>query len=140
MEIPSSLQLDELFFPLQDVRANPLHDQQGDRTGTVINFAQQVQKIEGQPGRYAVSLAVNSDNENSKNPPYTFSIEAYAVITLRDAIVDAATEPAVVLAAGMPVLVGALRERVAELTSRAPWGRFLINLVPVQLPMPVVPR
>jgi hypothetical protein len=29
----------------------------------------------------------------------------------------------------MQVVVGAIRERLADLTSRAPWGRFLMGVV-----------
>jgi len=27
--------------------------------------------------------------------------------------------------------MGAIRERIAHLTSRAPWGRFLVNSIPL---------
>jgi hypothetical protein len=134
MEPLSSLQLEELFFPLQNVQANPEHDQQGERAGTLLQITQQVAKIEGQPGKYALIVAVRSDNENSKNAPYVFVIEGYAVITVSGAL-DEATQPALVQTTGFPILVGAIRERLAELTSRAPWGRFLMNavaLVPTQ--------
>ena len=30
-----------------------------------------------------------------------------------------------------PIIMGAIRERIAHLTGRAPWGRFLINLIPL---------
>ena len=36
MDKPFPLQLDEVFFPVQEVRANPEHDPTGDRTGTRI--------------------------------------------------------------------------------------------------------
>ena len=138
MDNPSSLQLEELFFPLQEVQANPAHNQQGERAGTQLHFTQQVAKIEGQPSKYALSVTVRSDNENSKNAPYTFVIEGYAVISVHGKL-DAATEPALVLTTTFPIVVGAIRERLAELTSRAPWGRFLMNmiaLVPTQTDSP----
>jgi hypothetical protein len=53
------------------------------------------------------------------------------VIIARDGAVDAQQEPAMVVALGTQILVGAVRERLADLSSRAPWGRFLLNVINV---------
>jgi hypothetical protein len=132
---PSALQLEELFFPMQDVRANPEHNQQGERAGTRLHVAHQLAPIDGKPGRYALNITVRSDNVNSRNAPYDFAIEGYAVISML-ASGDKATEPAAVLAAGLPAVTGAIRERLAELTARAPWGRFLLNFDEVSPALP----
>jgi hypothetical protein len=132
---PSALQLEELFFPMQDVRANPEHNQQGERAGTRLHVAHQLAPIDGKPGKYALSVSVRSDNENSKNAPYAFAIEGYAVISTPETR-KIATEHAAVLLAGLPVVKGAIRERIAELTSRAPWGRFLLNFDEVTRALP----
>jgi hypothetical protein len=54
VENTTQLQLEDLLFPLQEVRTNQGHDVNGDRAGTQLQYGQQVQKMEGQPGRYAL--------------------------------------------------------------------------------------
>ena len=130
MENTPQLQLEELLFPLQEVRSNQGHDPAGDRAGTQLDFGQQLQKMEDQPGRYILMVSVKTNNETSKNPPYQFAIEAYAVLNVTGAT-DQAAEQAVITANGFPMIMGAIRERIAHLTSRAPWGRFLVNSIPL---------
>lgn len=130
MENTPQLQLEELLFPLQEVRSNQSHDPAGDRAGTQLEFGQQLQKMEDQPGRYVLMVSVKTNNETSKNPPYQFSIEAYAVLNVKGAA-DQAAEQAMITANGYPMIMGAIRERLAQLTSRAPWGRFLVNTIPL---------
>ncbi|MFO1505450.1 MAG: hypothetical protein U1F39_16790 [Steroidobacteraceae bacterium] len=130
MENTPQLQLEELLFPLQEVRSIQSHDPQGDRSGTQLEFGQQLQKMEDQPGRYVLMVSVKTNNETSKNPPYQFSIEAYAVLNVKGAA-DQAAEQAMITANGFPMIMGAIRERLAQLTARAPWGRFLVNSIPL---------
>ena len=131
MDNPATLQLEELLFPLQEVRSNQTHDPNGDRTGTQLEFGQQLQKLDGQPGRYALMVSVSTNNTSSKNPPYTFKIEAYAILVVTGAA-DEAAEQKVITSNGFPIVMGAIRERIAHLTGRAPWGRFLVNTIPLQ--------
>ena len=130
MENTPQLQLEELLFPLQEVRSNQNHDVNGDRAGTQLEFGQQLQKMEDQPGRYVLMVSVKTNNETSKNPPYQFAIEAYAVLNVTGAA-DQAAEQTVITANGFPMIMGAIRERIAHLASRAPWGRFLVNSIPL---------
>ena len=130
MENTPQLQLEELLFPLQEVRSNQGHDPAGDRAGTQLEFGQQLQKMEDQPGRYVLMVSVKTNNETSKNPPYQFSIEAYAVLNVTGAA-DQAAEQLLITSNGFPMIMGAIRERLANLTSRAPWGRFLVNSIPM---------
>jgi hypothetical protein len=130
VENTPQLQLEELLFPLQEVRSNQSHDPAGDRAGTQLEFGQQLQKMEDQPGRYILMVSVKTNNETSKNPPYQFAIEAYAVLNVTGAA-DQAAEQAVITSNGFPMIMGAIRERIAHLTSRSPWGRFLVNAIPL---------
>jgi preprotein translocase subunit SecB len=130
VEETPQLQLEELLFPLQEVRSNQSHDPAGERAGTQLEFGQQLQKMEDQPGRYVLMVSVKTNNETSKNPPYQFSIEAYAVLVVKGAA-DQAAEQLLITSNGFPMIMGAIRERIAHLTSRAPWGRFLVNSIPL---------
>ena len=112
MENTPQLQLEELLFPLQEVRSNQGHDPAGDRAGTQLEFGQQIQKMEDQPGRYVLMVSVKTNNETSKNPPYQFSVEAYAVLNVTGAA-DQAAEQLLITSNGFPMIMGAIRERKA---------------------------
>lgn len=127
--------LEDLLFPVLEVRTNPKHDTQGERAGTLLQYGQQIQKVEGQPGRFGLVVSVRTDDANSKNPPYTFNVEAYAIFNLGEGAVDNEETAKRVVQNGLPMVMGAIRQKIAELTARAPWGRFLINSV--GLPEPV---
>lgn len=133
---PLPLRLEDLFFPLQSVRANPQHDLAGARDGTLIKISQQLERVEGQPGKYVVNVAIQSDDDASTNAPYVFAFEAYAVLAVQDGAAPQPNEQGLALLAGTQIVVGAVRERLADLTSRAPWGRFLLNVVNVVAPKP----
>ena len=134
MEDSGLLQLEELLFPVVEVRTNGSHDPAGERAGTLLQYGQQLQKIEGQPGRYGLMVSVRSDNERSKNPPYAFAIEAHAVYSIQGGTLDEQAQAAKILANGVVIVMGAIREQLASITARGPWGRFLINAVPLQDP------
>lgn len=123
------LLIDQLLFPIVELRTNGKHDQQGNLSGTQLKYGHQVQKLENQPGRYAVILQVRTDNDTSVNPPYDFVIEAYAIFVVNGGTDEGDANARLVLQNGLPIVMGAIRERVADITSRAPWGRFLINSV-----------
>lgn len=125
------LSLEDIMYPLQEVQTNQGHDPNGDRAGTQLQYGNQIQKLEGAPGRFAVAVSVRTDNGRSKNPPYTFAIEAYAIMNVSGTTDEAAMQQ-LLTTNGVPLIVGAIRERLAHLTGRAPWGRFLINVIPLQ--------
>lgn len=128
MDTPFPLRLEELFFPIQEVRANSEHDPQGDRGATNLKQSFNVQPIDAQPGVYGVELIVECDRETSRNPPYFFQLQVYGIMRI-DGLLDPAASLALVTSTGFSVLVGAARERLLELTSRAPWGRFMMGVV-----------
>ncbi len=123
------LMIDQLLFPIVELRTNSKHDQQGNLSGTQLQYGHQVQKVDNAPGKYALILSVRSDNDKSVNPPYDFAIDAYAIFIVQGGSDGADANSLFVLHNGLSVVMGAIRERLAELTSRAPWGRFLINAV-----------
>jgi hypothetical protein len=129
MATAPQLLLEELLFPVLELRTNPAHNQQGDRAGTQLQYGQQVQRLEGEGNRYGLMVSVRSDPETSKNPPYNFTVEAYAIFAASGVEPNTEASSDLVLKNGLPIVMGAIRERLAELSARAPWGRFLINTV-----------
>lgn len=128
MENAPQLLLEDLLFPILEMRTNPQHDVQGDRAGTQLQYGQQMQKLEGSANRYGLMVSVRTDNEASKNPPYAFLVESYAILVVNNPGTDEEVQK-LVQENGLSMVLGAVRERIAELTARAPWGRFLINTV-----------
>jgi hypothetical protein len=124
------LSLEDIMFPLQEVQTNQGHDPNGDRAGTQLQYGNQIQKLEGAPGRFAVAVSVRTDNGRSKNAPYTFAVEAYAIVNVTGTTDEAAMQQ-ILTTNAFPIIMGAIRERIAHLTGRAPWGRFLINVIPL---------
>lgn len=125
-----ALQLDELFFPVQEVRANPEHDPNGLRTDTQVNQSVNAFAIDEAAGRYGVTLEISTNRETSVNPPYFFVLHAYAAMRA-DPQLDVATRQFMVQANGQTILVGAARERLLDLSSRGPWGRALLGTLPI---------
>jgi hypothetical protein len=137
VETTALLQLEEMLFPVMEMHTNAKHDLQGERAGTLLQYGQELQRIDGQPGKYGLMISVRSDNEKSKNPPYSFAIEAHAILSVVNGSPGTEDELAFVRNSGLPLVMGAIRERLADMTARAPWGRFLINAVPVQEPLQI---
>jgi preprotein translocase subunit SecB len=126
---------EDMLFPVLEMSVNTKHDPKSERAGTQLLVNHQLTKLGGGDSRYGLAMAVGSDNQNSVNPPYKFLVEVYAIIIVKDSNLDPEAEGRQVVANGMSILMGSARERIAELTARAPWGRFLIN--PTLLTEPV---
>lgn len=127
------VQLDEVFFPVQEVRANPEHDPSGPPTDTQVNQSVDAWAIDEAAGLYNVTLEISTDRETSVNPPYFFVLQAFAAMRA-DPRLDAETRQSMVHAHGQSILVGAARERLLDLSARGPWGRFLLGTLPVAMP------
>ncbi len=121
------LQLERYFFTHQEVRANPAYDQAGDRRGTHILTDHKVNKLE-EKGFYAVEFSVWDDQQNSVNQPYFFKLSVFGVFTITSDIPDE-TSVALVGTAGLQLMIGVVRERLAELTSRGPWATLHLNVI-----------
>jgi hypothetical protein len=123
------LMIEDLLFPTLEVRTNEKHDARGERSGTQLKYGQQIEKIQGSENRYGLVISVSTDNETSVNPPYRFVVEAYAIFVVNNQGEDLEAARRLVVDNGTPMVIAAIRERLAEVTARAPWGRFLINTI-----------
>jgi preprotein translocase subunit SecB len=117
--------LEQLFYPIQEVRAIPSHDPQGNLNGTAVSVNANTTPLEGRKGAHAVDVIVTSDESKSENAPYSFRIHAFATFVMEVAEAD----PSLAATAVFTMLVGAIRERLASLTSRGPWAVFQLQPV-----------
>lgn len=125
---PHPVELMNYFFPEQNVRANPRHDPEKD-TVMVSKVHHNLTRlpIEGET-RYACDLTLELDEEESENPSYFYSIQAYGIFAITDHDFDEQNADHQVLLTATQILTGVTRERVAEVTSRGPWGPVLIRI------------
>jgi hypothetical protein len=87
---------------------------------------------------FAVDVGIDLDEEHSVNPPYFFSISAFAIL-VSDQDVPRELALTVANATGFTMLVGAIREHLASVTARGPWDQFLLGPVTFpQSPAPIV--
>ncbi len=124
-----SWRLENYFFPHQEVRANPAHDLNGSRLGSRLSSSFNIVAIEGRPDAVGVEASIALDESQSENPPYFFTISAFGILTTDLEMTDQLRAQAAGL--GINLLIGAMRERLATLTARAPWGVFVFGPIPL---------
>lgn len=124
------LQLERYFFPHQEVIANPDYIVDGRKDGSKLKSEVNIDSIEGKKGAFAVEVTISLDKETSDNPAYFFRIQAYGLF---NDVSDLPREDAQAFAetAGVAILVGAIRERLADMTCRGPWGTYMMGLAPL---------
>ena len=129
---PRDLNLRQYFFPMQNVAANPEFDsdkehgsQFGLETDLSIHFDDEHARY-----RFTLLLTMRSDDEcdGCDNDPYTYEIAAVGIFDYypsdgqRHSEDEITTIERDVTMMGCTVLLGAVRERFVEMTSRGPWG------------------
>lgn len=128
-----TLRLETYFFPHQEVRANPDYDPNGNRSGSQVSLAIKHGRIEGRENAIACELMAQLDKDASENPPYFFRVDAFAIVAVDSGALDSQIEQAAV-DAGVRILVGAVREHLASMTGRGPWGPFFWGIVMLKRP------
>lgn len=124
---PHPIQLEQLVFLRSSVIAVAEHvPSPGLPTEPPQNHIQ-VDKIEGQPGRYSVTMKTLVNPSMDKASPYCVDMECLAVL-LADATLNEDEALRGVTITGHSVLFGAIREAVAWITGRQPYGPILLGL------------
>ena len=137
MSEPSLLHVEEMYFPVLELRTLNTHNNSGERSGTIVKFGRNVQKLDARPGKYALAMSVATNDEESRNAPYKFHVEAFAVVSITGTPLEGEAATKFIENAGAPILMGAIREKVSELTAGAPFGRFLLKPIPLGEPMEI---
>ncbi|MFZ5510782.1 MAG: hypothetical protein ACOZCP_12085 [Pseudomonadota bacterium] len=135
------LRLEQYFFTEIQVRANPDFKPAGTLVGSHVDVRSNAGVIEDRTDHYFVDCVVSLDETKSENPPYFFRVNAFGILNASDPdLTDDVAKQHLVRSAGAQVLIGAIRELVAELTSRGPWGVFVVPIIPIAPPMPTAPE
>jgi len=126
------MRLENIFFPHQEVRAIPTHNIEGERDGSRVTFTNVLSAIQGREDAFGIEITMKLDEEKSKNPPYLFTISVFGVFVAENNVDVIKPElKAQMEIAATQIVVGAIRERLSSITSRAPWGAFTLGVVPL---------
>lgn len=123
------LQLKSYFFTHQEVVANPDHIEDPESKHQFdYRFQTHINKIDDD--EYGVQLAVSLDRESNDNPAYFFTLSVFAIVQIQ-AKLDESQADVLIKASCVPVLIGVIRERLSEMTSRGPWEVKVMDFVPL---------
>lgn len=128
-ELP--IQLERYFFPHQEVIANHEFIQDKDGTHTHTDINSNLSPVPEQKGKYGIDVQLVLNQEKSNNPPYFFKIIVFGVFTLNETEIDPENFERLIRETGSSILIGAARERLAEITSRGPWPAQQLGIVPL---------
>lgn len=124
-------QLDTIFYPKLSIEANQNHDENKE---WVVQPNLEL-KIFLDPRRTVMAvLEMTFVDFAGNNLPYDISIEAFAGFRLSepaksDSSKDTKEAMTAIREAAIGILVGSMREYVAMITSRQPWGIFMLPTV-----------
>lgn len=123
---PFPLQLEQLFFTRSVVLAVSDHKPNGDQIGPPDNSIN-INKIDGMPSHFEAVMRSTMNLQAHPDQPYVIDMEAVAIFAV-DATLSEEEAGRGVTITGHSVLFGAIRESVAWLTSRQPYGAVLLGL------------
>lgn len=121
------IQLDHVLFTRSSVIAVPEHRPEPKRLEVGPTNTVNITKIDGEPGHYGVSMTVIMNPQGDKASPYMIDMEVHAEFTADDTLTEEEAKRGILIN-GHSVLYGAIREAVAWLTSRQPYGPLMLGL------------
>lgn len=130
---PIPVSLERYFFTTQSVIANPDHDINNEFTKFHLKIENNLSLLPEQNNRYGIEVTVTLDKENSNNAPYDVNVTAFGVIQVIDDKTDQNEIDYLLKISGPQMMIGVIRERIAEMTSRGPWPTAHLNFIPIQI-------
>lgn len=130
---PIPVSLERYFFTTQSVIANPDHDINNGFTKFHLKIENNLSLLSEQNNRYGIEVTVSLDKENSNNAPYDVNVTAFGVIQVIDDKTDQNEIDYLLKVSGPQMMIGVIRERIAEMTSRGPWPTAHLNFIPIQI-------
>jgi len=130
------LRLESYFFTHQEAIANPEFLQNADKKPSIdiIVNGGIIRLDDSNNGyRYGLTVHVELDKEKSENSPYFFSITAFGIISIKPDVQSYQSIESLVETSGTQLLLGAIRERLADMTSRGPWTFVQLDFIPLTM-------
>lgn len=128
------LRLENYFFTHQEAIANPEFLQDAAKKpyiDLVVNGGIVRLDDSGNESRYGVTVHVELNKEKSENSPYFFSITAFGIVSIKTDMQSYPGVESLVETSGTQLLFGAIRERLADMTSRGPWSFVQLDFIPL---------
>jgi len=126
-ENPYPISLNEVMFVRSIVVAVPEHSPNPERISLPPINEVNVTKVEGEAGVYAASMRTVINPEMDKASPYHVDMECVAQFTANDTLSAEDAMRGITINAHS-VMYGAIREAVAWITARQPYGQLLLGL------------
>jgi preprotein translocase subunit SecB len=128
------LRLERYFFTEQQVTANPRYvNDQNDQAVLEYTYHLNTDKLNGSSHLYGITIKISINQEQSKNPPYFFTLAAFGIVEITEDL-DETTIQKLVDFSGGQLLIGVIRERLSDMTSRGPWGPLFLDFIPLGSP------
>lgn len=133
MSRQSEPQITGLVFPHQTVIARRDHEP-GEEQTVVTRVEYEIDKAPADPNMVIVDMKVWSNQDQSVNPPYEYDVAAFTMVSYDPNESPPLDEKDVKRAGviGYRAAIGAIRDHIATMTSRAPWGVFYIGVADVE--------
>ncbi|MDH6185507.1 hypothetical protein [Polaromonas sp. CG_23.6] len=126
-EAPHPISLEQVLFTRCIVISLPGHVPQPGMVATGPVNSLTVTKLEGPDRRYSALMRAELNAAADNSQPYQINMECLAVLSVDDTLEENEALRGVYITANS-VLYGAIRESVAWLTSRQPYGSLVLGL------------
>ena len=124
--------LERVLFTRSVVIAVPEHVPNGDViNGIAPENAIDINQMDGEPGKYQAVMRSKLNASGDPSFPYIIDMECIAVLTADDTLSQELAARGVMITAHS-VLYGAIREAVAWITGRQPFGQLMLGLSVLQ--------
>lgn len=114
-----------VVFPKAFIEANSEYDNEENSTETEIDIGSGL--IQNDDNSLQATLFISNDNFSEVNAPYSIDLHIFAVFRLNMPFKKIPKRIAGELALDMAnLLLGSAREMIANITSRGPWGPYIM--------------
>lgn len=137
-DTPHPIALEQVLFLKVHVAAMPGHVYQEDAETAEPENALHVEEIKGDEGRYQAVMTTVVNPDGDKAHPYQINIECMALLHADSTLNKQEALRGITITAHS-VLFGAIRETVAWITGRQPYGPLMLGLSVLRPRKPTAP-
>lgn len=129
------LRLERYFFTHQEVIANPdfIQGDESNPSCTELTIEGHASRLADHGHRYGITARVSINQDESQNTPYFFSIMAFGIISIKDDSYGQAAIENTIETSGIQLILGVIRERLADMTARGPWELMPLDFIPLKI-------
>lgn len=122
------IKLNTYFFVKQSIEANPNFDDT--KTSNIKNEVSSFLRQNDQENKYYCTVLLDINEEESDNFPYKYSIEIFGVFSIQNKS-NNNLHMEMIRDQGTMLLIGAMREKIANATALGPWDKYVMDFFPI---------